>query len=238
MIDFVRLAADRMEARIRRQEVYANNVANVGTVGYKRDRVFQKVLNEASRGTSYNMWEVPDFSQGPLRETSDPFNVAITGDGFFVIDNEDGPRYTRNGSFMLNEDGELILESAGPVMGENGPIEVKGKLEISIDGDVFVNGGLVDRLKIVDFEDKATALRKVGHSMYELAEDNGNEKVDEIEASGYRIDQGFIEESNVNAVEEMVNMLSIMRYFEATQKTMQTLDNVLDRAANQIGRVS
>ena len=234
MIDFVRLAADRMEARIRRQEVYANNVANVGTAGYKRDRVFQKVLNEAGRGTSYNMWEVPDFSQGPLRETTDPFNVAITGSGFFVIDNEDGQRYTRNGSFMLNENGELVLESAGPVMGENGPIEVKGKMEISIDGNVFVNGTLVDRLKIVDFEDKENALRKVGHSMYELADD----KAEEIEASGYRIDQGFIEESNVNAVEEMVNMLSIMRYFEATQKTMQTLDNVLDRAANQIGRVS
>jgi flagellar basal-body rod protein FlgG len=86
----------------------------------------------------------------------------------------------------------------------------------------------------VDFEDKANTLRKVGHSMYELTDD----KADEVEASNYRIDQGFIEESNVNAVEEMVNMLSIMRYFEATQKTMQTLDNVLDRAANQIGRVS
>lgn len=233
MIDFVRLAADRMEARIRRQEVYANNVANVATAGYKRDRVFQKVLTEAKDEPSYNMWEVPDFSQGTLRETGDPLNVAITGNGFFVIDGEDGPRYTRNGSFTLNNEGELVLQGAGPVMGENGPIEVKGKLEISIDGDVFVNGTMVDRLKIVDFENKTDVLRKAGHSLFELEDD----KTEEIEATGHRIDQGFLEESNVNAVEEMVNMLSIMRYFEATQKTMQTLDSVLEKAANQIGRV-
>lgn len=234
MLDSIREAADRMEARIRRQEVFANNVANISTSGYKRDQLFQKVMTDFSEGPSYDLWEVPDFSQGALRETGDPFNFAITGDGFFVIEQDDGTYYTRNGNFILSSDGELVLDGAGKVMGENGPIEIKGSPIVNENGEIYVNGALVDKLKIVDFENKDEVFLKKGRSLFELADESA-EETEEVQC---RIDQGFVEESNVKAVEEMVNMLSVMRYFEATQKVMQTFDSVLDKAANQVGRIA
>ena len=118
------------------------------------------------------------------------------------------------------------------VLGESGPIEIRGNMNLSERGEVFVDGILVDRLQIVTFE-QPYALRKAGNSLFFLNDPSQSE----IEVEHIRVKQGFLEESNVNPIEEMVAMMTLYRYFEADQKAIQTQDEILQQAVNEIGKV-
>ena len=232
MIEDIQVSAEGMSRRIAQQEVIANNLANVNTVGFKRDKVFQDILTDATSTSTPTENEVTVFEQGSMRETKNPLNMAIAGEGFFTMQTPEGIRYTRNGNFRLDPTGLLSLDDDTLVLGESGPIEIRGNMNLSERGEVFVDGILVDRLQIVTFE-QPYALRKAGNSLFFLNDPSQSE----IEVEHIRVKQGFLEESNVNPIEEMVAMMTLYRYFEADQKAIQTQDEILQQAVNEIGKV-
>ena len=232
MIDDIQMAAEDMSRRIAQQEVIANNLANVNTAGFKRDKVFLDVLTDATTESDTETEEITAFDQGPIKETGNPLDMALVSEGFFTVQTPEGIRYTRNGGFRLDPDGRLMLVEDALIMGENGPIEARGEVSVNEQGDVFVNRVRVDRLRVVTF-DKPYPLRKQGNSLFVLED----ESTPEIEVENVRMKQGFLELSNVNAIEEMVAMLTVFRYFEADQKVLHTQDDILGKAANDIGKV-
>ena len=232
MIEEIQRSAEGMSSRIAQQEIIANNLANVNTIGFKRDRVFQEILYDASAASESSMREVIAFEQGSVRETKNPLDLALVGDGFFSIQAPEGMRYTRNGNFRLDSSGMLVLDEGLIVLGDNGPIEVRSEFTVNEKGEIILNGEMVDRLRIVTF-DEPYPLKKVGNSLFALTD----ERIPEDEVEQVRIKQGYVEESNVNPIEEMVNMLTLFRYFEADHKALLTQDEILDKAVNDIGKV-
>jgi len=228
-------------------DVLANNLANVNTTGFKSDETFQKMYNRAVTENGGGPLEdavnnsasiggsISDFEPGVLRSTGRSLDIGIEGKGFLVVQGPSGMFYTRNGSLHLNNDGGLVTSEGMPVMGENGPIQLpQGPISISVTGDIEVDGKAVDTLRVVDFTNKA-ALEKVGNSLFRSV---GPEPV-VMDPAQRTIQQGTLEQSNVNAVKEMVQMINVMRQFEALQKTIFTMmNNINDRSINQVGHVA
>jgi flagellar basal-body rod protein FlgG len=227
-------------------DVVANNLANVNTTGFKSDETFQKMYNRAVAEAGAGPLEdamnnsaaiggsLSNFEPGVMKATGRELDVAIEGKGFLAIQGPSGIYYTRNGSLHLNAEGGLVTSENLPVLGENGPIQIPaGRLAISAGGEIEVEGNAVDTLRIVNFPDKQV-LEKVGDSMFRSV---GLEGV-VVEPGQRTIRQGTLEQSNVNAVREMVVMIDIMRRFEALQKTVFTLMNEInERTIDQVGEV-
>lgn len=192
------------------------------------------------------------YDQGSLMRTENPFDMALDGKGFFTVMTERGERYTRNGAFTLNKDGILVTHNGLPVLGENGIIKLqKNNFMINERGEILVNAALsleptdlvgmtqnnweqpvvIDKLKIVDFEN-IRELKKEGESLYRDTEYSGPA----LPAEEYKVVQGFLEKSNVNAVREMVDMIEVQRSYEANQKAMLTHDQELGRLINEVAR--
>ena len=192
------------------------------------------------------------YEQGSLMRTENPFDMAMEGNGFFTVMTERGERYTRNGAFTLNKDGILVTHNGLPVMGQNGIIKLqKNNFMINERGEILVNSALslnpddmigltqnnweqpvvIDKLKIVDFEN-IRELKKEGESLYHETEYSGPA----LPAEEYKVIQGFLEKSNVNAVREMVDMIEVQRSYEANQKAMLTHDQELGRLINEVAR--
>lgn len=244
-------AATGMINQMARLDKVANNIANVNTRGFKGDQVVSRAFDEelllridngqapSSRliGTInhgvYVDRVVTSFEQGSLQETGEPTNVAIKGEGFFVILTDEGERYTRDGGFMLDSQGRLVTVDGWPVAGQAGPIYV-GTQDFVIDpeGNVTVNGVYVDRLRLVNFQD-LQALRKVGHNLF-MNPDPANNPVIGFEGE---LIQGFVENSNVDVVRETVDMITALRNYESNQKVIKMMDDVLSKTVNELGRV-
>jgi flagellar basal-body rod protein FlgG len=192
------------------------------------------------------------YEQGSLMRTENPFDVALDGKGFFAVMTERGERYTRNGAFTLNKDGILVTHNGLPVLGQNGIIKLqKNNFMINERGEILVNAALslepsdmvgmtqnnweqpvvIDKLKIVDFEN-IRELKKEGESLYRDTEYSGPA----LPAEEFKVVQGFLEKSNVNAVREMVDMIEVQRSYEANQKAMLTHDQELGRLINEVAR--
>ncbi len=231
MINKMNTISSAMQGRVQRQEIISNNLANINSIGFKRDAVFEKVLNDASENTEGRMAAAVDFSQGALRETQNVMDAALQGPGFFTVQTPDGILYTRNGHFNISPDGDWILGQDQLVMGENGPINIAGKdVKISGSGEVFIDNVYKDTLQVVNFENPQQLI-KYGHGFF-MAKENAVA----VEGSA-DIKQGFLEESNVNPIQEMVLLMTTLRYFEADQKALQSQDEVLRLAVNEVGRV-
>lgn len=177
---------------------------------------------------------VTDFAPGNIFETGGTFDLALDGSGFFKVMGENGEDYyTRDGSFVVNQEGFLTTLNGERVQGNNGPININGKnISISNNGTITVDNNVVGNLAIVDLENKEF-LRKIGDNLYQMAE---NAEPEEIPFQG-EVLQGYLEGSNVNAIREMVDMITLLREFEAGQKAIRVQDEMLDKASNEIGRV-
>ncbi len=218
----------------RKMEAISNNLANTSTAGYKALRpefTMVTVDTEAPGDLSLPNTEISDidthiyFSEAPLIETGSPLDVAIQGNGFFVISGKDGTMYTRNGQFALDQDGKLMTTDGYPVMGQNGEITLDGKdIRIGENGSIYVDGQQAAQLKIVDFTDKTT-LRYMGRSSFvnmdPAAVENTPDKV--------TVKQGYYETSNVNVVAEMIDMMSAVRAYEAYAKIDQALNDTMSK---------
>jgi len=232
MVKGIYTSASGMLARELAQEVLANNIANVETAGFKRDRIyFQKALDGLTSAESA-LRVVTDYREGPLIRTDNPLDLAIQGRGFFAVETPGGVRYTRNGHFSVNEEGVLVTADGYPVLGEEGPIELdlsEGPLSIGEDGTIKVGNSIVDRLRIEDFED-LKALAKEGAGLFRA-------QVEGRPAEEFRVRQGFLEGANVSPVGEMVRMLANYRAYEAGQRAILAQDETLRKAVNEVGRV-
>ena len=246
----------------RKLGVIANNLANLNNVGFKKDGlVFESLLPpfqndlsfEASRNvllpaerSNLNVAYVgiagfsTEFSQGTLDQTHNTFDVALEGEGFFAVQTPDGIRYTRKGNFHLDENKQIVSQNGFPVQGPQGGSvalpNFSGELTIDIDGNISGGRGInvqpLGNIKVVRFEDP-TGLKKQGDGLFRLIDPNQTEQP----ASNTKIRQGFLEQSNVKSVEEMVHMIDAVRNFETYQKVIQTIDQLDERSANTIGRI-
>lgn len=239
-------AVSGQSAVFKQLEVISNNLANVDTSGYKAERMlfekslkeeqnlqtsFQSDIKEPSHLNPNEFVEVrgtyTDMEQGPVQQTGNPLDAAIDGPGFFVVQTENGERLTRNGSFQLNENSELVNQSGHPVLGAGGQIQVPNGSEVQIqpDGGITANGQSVGNLRVVDVG-TSTLSRERGQ-LFKVPE--GEQAMDFAEVS---VTPGAIEGSNVNAVRELTDMIYTSRLFDALQKGQES-SGEMNRNRNQ-----
>lgn len=225
MISGIYKAVDGSLAQKLKFDTISNNLANINSNAFKKDIIsFDKALAIKNSSTT-------DFTPGPIRYTGNEFDVAIDGPGFFKIQAPRGIRYSRNGSFTCNMDSLLVTQNGDPVLGQNGPIKINGTdVSIKSDGQVLVDGQPIDKIALVDFK-QPRLLKKEGSSYYMHL---GKEQ-DIVNAEDINIQQGYIENSNVNPTEEMIKMIETLRAFESAQKAIQTMDELNRKMVNDVG---
>jgi flagellar basal-body rod protein FlgG len=265
MISGLYTAASGLIAQTEQQDVIANNLANVNTTGYKKDRalfiafpeVFLNRINDekvkipgagirdlqtpigmVGQGVQLRIDGVqPSITEeGSLVENDNKLSMAIKGNAMFVINTPNGIRYTRDGNFNLNSDGKLVTQSGYAVMGHAGEIMIDGA-DVRVDktGDIYVNKNELDTLRLATFT-KDDNLRKEGANLF--YKPDGTELPENDLAENEQVMQGYLESSNVNPVREMVDMIAAYRAYESSQKAIQSQDETLDKAVNQVGTVS
>jgi len=280
MVRGIYTGASGMIAEMRRIDVISNNLANVDTPSYKKDISIMKAFPEmlirrinddgvrvlpigsydlmpviGKMGTGVEVNEVyTRHIQGAFKQTENEFDLALEGEGFFCVETEEGERYTRNGSFLIDRDGFLVTKDGYRILGENGPIQIKkNNFIVDEDGNIFENREfmedplrlvsmeenewnetvLVDRLRIVNFP-KLRYVKKIGESLYRETE--YSERPFIVENERPKVRQGFLEASNVNPVTEMVNLIEVHRTYEANQRMIQSHDAMLAKAVNEVGK--
>ncbi len=258
------IGSSGMNAQQNRLDAISNNLANVDTTGYKRDTAVSKNFPELliRRMGADGVYKTPigsadaapiigklglgvetnelytDFSQGSYKETSSRTDLALSSEGFFAVQTPQGERYTRNGNFMVGKEGLLVTKEGYPVLGENGPIQV-GQTEyiVNEDGMVYFQETMqeVDRIKIVHF-DNERYLKKLGSSLYGETDVSGPAYILEGEGRPLTM-QGYVETSNVNVVNEMIQMIEVNRAYEANQKTITTQEDYMTTLWTTVARV-
>lgn len=213
----------RQVALGRELDVVANNIANINTAGFKADgSIFEEFLNSNARADQSGSrvsfvrdrgtWH--DLSAGPVERTGNPLDVAVDGKAFLVVQTPAGERYTRNGSFQINNAGELVTSEGAQVMGEAGPIKFQptdNQVSISADGTISVREGNAKtdsqrgRLRMVSLD--GANLKKDGGSTFSVV--SGTPEATKTS----RIIQGSVEKSNVRAVVEMTRMIEVTRSY-------------------------
>lgn len=226
-----RVAAGALRYWEMRQNVAANNLANAETHGFKAERAFAHLLE----GEAPVMGAVTDLTAGTLRPTGNPLDVALTdARRFFVIDTTAGERLIRGGALRLDEGGRIVDEAGHALLSENGrPIAVPESATVTIgpDGTVRADGLVLARLRI----DEVGGPAEIEHETGGRFRPTGARTPVTGEDRGVR--QGFIEESNTDTLSSMIDMITIQRAWGAVQGSLRAIDGVMDRVANDIGRV-
>jgi flagellar basal-body rod protein FlgF len=211
----------------RQFEQIANNLANVNTTGFKRQRGdffsalrSQLTASDPIPSAQLSMKQTVDFSQGNLIQTNRSLDVALSGKGFFVIETPDGPRYTRDGSFQVNTTGQLVDSEGRMVAGESGPIVVPAGTDLSrvyvgTDGQISAGSIRIGKFRVVDFTDQQNQLKPAGAGCFQATAG-----ATPVAAKNVVIKQGFQESSNVQMVQELVDMISVSRLYDANLRTL------------------
>lgn len=241
-----------------RMDTMTNNLANANTVGYKKEgatsQSFDSVLALKIKDESIGLQNVKrlgynnpgvkigenytDYTQGSFRVTDNTYDLALAGEGFFVIEftnkaGETSTMYTRAGQFTLNREGYLVTEDGDYVLDtQNRRIQLNTLIDSKIrsDGTISQNGVDVARIQVADFEDY-NYLEKYGETYYRPIE--GATRIN----GDAEVKSGYLEMANVQIVSEMVNLISITRAYESNQKIIQTYDSSLEIAVSQLGRI-
>ena len=220
----------------RNLNVISNNMTNVSTPGYRMDRIMQSTFREEmiyryDKGGKTPVgtvsWvntadeRVTDYTEGGIRETGNALDVGLTGNGFFVIDTGEGPVYTRDGSFNLDNEGYLTMPGIGRVQGTNGAIRLTtDKVTIDKQGNITSEDGnqFFGTLQIVDFADYGQ-LTKISGSVFRA---QGAPQA----AQGAAVNQKFLEDSNVSMAEEMTRMISSQRILQSSAQLLKIYDQL------------
>ncbi len=232
----------------RRLAITANNLANVDTPGFKKDIVsFREVLMQKILGGWRTFKEVTlktDFQQAGLEFTGRPFDIAIGGEGFFKVQTPFGIAYTRAGNFRLDSERRLVTPEGYPVLADGVPVIVDPGLVkggavtinnahflVTSDGTISINGTEIARLDIVTFND-LSLLKKYGENLF-VAENGAQE----IPVDNPDLRQGYLEDSNVNPLIEMINLIEIQREFEAAQRAIKSQNEADRHSIETYGRI-
>ncbi len=243
------LSSKKSEAKF---DAIVQNIANASTVGYKANRVsfdalMAKLLNTSPSasndnqpsitGSPYaeidnNIHSITDFSGGKTYYTGNPLDIAIKNEGFFKVNSPEGTKYTRNGNFTLDNAGHLITSEGFSVLGDAGEIVLRdGNVTIGNDGSIKSGKSTVGKIALVNFKD--LSLLKRNGNTFHLPKGMENQ---EIAAKDASVNQGYLELSNVNIVQEMVKMLSVVRANESYQKIIATFNTINYKASNELGK--
>lgn len=240
-----------------RLEVLANNIANANTAGFKRESVFERFMINAQENMNSikgdaeqedpPSYTFTDFSSGRVERTGNLLDLAIDApDGYFIVQDEAGKQfYSRAGHFVIGNDGNIRTGDGLALMGENGPIQLDRtfaapdqagdnrsiNVRVEDDGEIFANEMPLGRIQLVKVENPQTLVRESGTHFSETDETI----TDYVPQNETRIRQGYVENSNVDIIKEMVEMIELQRLFETGQKVIHTNDGTLDRAID-IGR--
>jgi flagellar basal-body rod protein FlgF len=242
MVNGLYTASEGMKLLLNKTEVTSHNLANANTTGFKKSLMLSQSEVLVRRNDEYKLHQDENSSpelnhviweKGPLIQTGDPFDVGIEGDGFLAVETPQGTRYTRAGSLTRNASGELVTLGGSPVLDKDGArIVIQGKdLQIGSDGFLSVDNKPLAQLMVVDFADKA-GMRRIGGNLWEA-----NAPSEAAPGKDFRIRQGYLEGSNVNTVDSMVELIRYQRNYDANQKVVHSIDETLQKAVNEIGRV-
>lgn len=229
----------------RYMDLIANNVANMNTTAYRREKVmFQEYLSKMSGTENPSAAQVAfvqdygvrrDFTQGPLVPTSNPLDIAMSGKGFFAVEREQLGRvdYTRNGHLRISDDGFLATETGDKILNiDDQPIPIgalDANIVIAADGTTSSNRGVLGRIKVVNFEDQQ-ALEKVGEGYYRT-------EAEPLPATDYTLQRGMLETSNVNPILEMTDMINVMRSYQSISRLTDRYQELRTRGIEDLGRV-
>ena len=235
------------------QNIIANNIAASHVAGFKKVAVSFEAIDggEIPRSTHDRLrHDMPgsfpvlknqsDLVEGELRQTSNPLDMALRGDGFFALNNVEGESvYTRNGQFYINSDG-TIVNSMGHQFSDpaGNSITVEPDLgEVSIDqeGQVFQGEELIGEIGVFTFDDPLSQLERIGGGFITKDE---NIVAQPSEPGSFTVLQGFLEGSNVSSIEEMIGLIEVSRAHEANQKMIQTFDQNVGKAIGTLGQTS
>ena len=246
MVNGLYTASRGMMNILSKQDISANNLANSNTHGFKSSQIATHVEIQIGKNEE-KQWQqnerqtlgevYTDFTQGPMIETQSHLDAALNGPGFFTVETADGIQYTRNGSFTLNGNQQLVTLTGHRVLDENQkPIMIRGQeFQIREDGALFSEGNPQGRLGLIDFPIRGTkSLFASGDGLLKNRDPKGNPPIKALNTSAK---QGFLEGSNVDTVSSMVAMIVQTRNYEADMKALQSIDQTLSKAVNEIGRV-
>jgi flagellar basal-body rod protein FlgF len=236
----------------RQMDVVANNIANINTTGFKAERtLFQEYLSPSAREDNFTGRDrrvsfvqdratMHDFTSGPMEQTKNPLDVAIDGKAFLAVQTPAGERYTRDGGLQINSQGQLVTVSGAPVLGTSGPIvfqQTDHDINISQDGTVTVLEG-TNRIDSVRGKIRLAAfaqpqqLVKEGSNLYSAAPG-----VTAQPAANVKVNQGFIERSNVNSVSEMSRMIEVTRAYTELSSMLQSQADARKTAIEKLADV-
>jgi flagellar basal-body rod protein FlgF len=221
-------AASALDAAFQSQDTFAQNIAHATVPGYRRVGLsfqpFNVAFDQAREGSALGtqpMVSYTDFRPGAHAYSGKPLDLALDGDGFFVVRGPDGPVYTRDGSFTRDTDGQLLTRGGQPVLGTNGPITLPatpGDLKVDSSGTLRLGPAVLGQLRLVKFDDPSKLIRSGTTS---FTAPDGMEPKD----STATVRQGYREAANLEVATEMVNMIRGARYFEAAQRVLRTLSD-------------
>jgi flagellar basal-body rod protein FlgF len=227
MIDSITQIGSSVDALTRELEIITHNLANASTTGFKRRcNAFSKVLDKQQGGAeTYTPGKIDlksafDFSQGNLVQTGNTMDFALGGNGFFVVETQDGPLYTRNGAFTTNSNGQIVDSMGRTVSGESGPITLPASVglsdvQVAADGRISAGGTVVGKFKVVDFKkEEQDKLIPAGNNCFVMTDKN----IQPTAVEKTIVKQGAQESSNVKVVDELVDMIMVTRLYEANMR--------------------
>jgi len=239
------LIESMMRADAEAVRTIGHNIANAQVTGYRRQipvksvaETFASLADQADSNLRAAELMAPethirtDMTAGSMRSTDRPLDVALEGSGFLVLQSSDGIRLTRKGDLQVSAEGLLAAANGDAVLGEGGVIDIgTGVPVIDADGTVRVDGQVLDRLQVVQVTDE-TALQYLGNGLFGVSDAAAVVSQEQVS-----LRQGFLEESNVSAVGEMVQMMETMRHFEGAQRFARGYDQLMERAISELGKV-
>ncbi|MGF1591688.1 MAG: flagellar basal-body rod protein FlgF [Kiloniellaceae bacterium] len=231
------IALSRQMVLRREMDVLANNMANLNTPAYKgQSMLFVEYLETTGSGEKMSFVQdvalVRNLTEGQMTATGNSLDLAISGDAYFEVETPVGPRYTRNGVFQLNGDGELVTSSGQRVLGEGGTAIAlppnSADVTITGDGTVSTDQGPAGRLRLVRFEDQQ-AMVKLADGLYDA------DGQDPLPPEGAEVVQGMIEGSNVQGIIELTRMIETVRSYSNTGRLVNDEHERLRRAIQSLG---
>jgi len=244
MDSLLSVGISHQSAMLHRMDVIANNIANSSTTGFKGERVtFRDHLHSMDGNAPEQLRDlrmVQDFGsravmkEGPIETTDNPLDIALKGDGFLVVQGENGEElFTRNGALRINGEGQLAAASGQPVLDDNGqPIELAQEdvdIQITEDGRISSRAGVIGELQLVRF-DNPQNLERQGDSLFST--DQASRPAEAV-----RVVQGALEGSNVDPVKQVTEMINVMRSYQSMQRTLQDYGDMRSDAIERLPRV-